>query len=639
MISHIVATLAEHSVFLLLVLPIVGAILVILTAGLGLDVIRRTVLTNVLLSMCLSILMVAHYAVPDSSADKPPRVLQMASELHVIPDSRSADIPSNSKPTDSQPTTDWNIRVAVGVDGLSVWFVASVAFLMLPVVIGHWNMNQQPAVFYCLLLASQSSLVGIFASLDLIMFLASLEAASLFLFFLVGQWGETERRQISCRFFLFQLGSDLLIFLGLILVVLLHSWIGRSESQPDSDLVFSITRLTVELPDLILNAEAGYEYWKTVRWLILTPLILGFAIKAAMFPVHRWLSKVVRVAPVGVGILLCGAMVNIGIYGFARFLHPLFQVTGSGINSALMGWILTASLLAGLIAITQREMDRLLAYAIASGSALCIAGICSASLQGITGAILRTVSLGFSFAGIVFLFGVLRSRYSTLKIRSFSGLASEYPRLFVLLLLFILAGIATPGTGGFTGLFTLLWGIFLNVTSHQVSLLPLIGGICGVLLIAAAWMGLLHQVFGGPLREPNSDDGQFDVPSRPISWLQKKIQREMDQTLSTISVDQQERAQEKNDLAPREWLSLLPMFIAMLVMGIAPFFFTARIAPTIKRYMPEQQTTVRHISRQRAESNKPSITRKNISSSQSRPSGTRLHSEQPPTSGGSEVPL
>jgi NADH-quinone oxidoreductase subunit M len=552
-------SLVEHSVFLLFVLPLVGAVLVAVSSSLGLDVIRRTALTNVLLSSLISALMIANYEIPEPTAERPTRLLQMASESgSKQKPNAEARTPNQTIKVSPKPSSQWGIRVAVGVDGFSVWFAGSVAFLMIPATLSHWNTKRKPALFFVLLLILQAALVGVFAALDIILFYVCLEVAVLAMFFLVGEWGEKERRKIAVRFFIYQFIGSLLIFLGLIALVLVHSW-ATSGNSSGREFVFSITRLMTELPRALLEYRIVAESWQFHRGWIVVPLILGFAIKLSLFPLHRWLPTTFSEAPSGTGILMFGSLVNVGIYGCLRFLLPLFQVTDSSIPDTIVIWALSGLVIAGLLAIAQNNMQRLIAYAVASHTGFCLAGLCSLNSTAITGAIFRAVSQGLCLGGLAFLLAAIRQRYETTKIDACHGIATRFPRLSLCFLLFVLASIAIPGTGGFVGTLTVLAGISLGSESVSQELFWFFTAILSPFLVAVAMIWMLQRLFESDGTKPT----EKQAPSIQISG--------------------------KQDLSWAECASLAPLLTIVIWMGIFPQYIIARTVPSVDRFLQKKR--------------------------------------------------
>lgn len=565
-------TMVEHSVFLLLVLPLVGATLVALSARMGAEVVRRTALTNVLLSLGLTSLMVANYEVP--RPDGTTRLLQMASESSANRDAPPretavGELQATGTAPDDQPRAAWAVRVAVGVDGVSLWFVAAVSVLMLPAILAHWNAEtRNPAAFYVLLLLLQSALVGVFAALDVVLFCLCAEAVTFLMFLLLGMWGGEDRRTVADPFLHYQRIGSLLVFFGIIMLVVAHSASDAGGAGAGREVSFAMTRLMASAAERNFGEDLDAEKFRLARSLIVFPLLIGFAIKASLFPLHRWLPTTQTEAPAVVGIVLCGVSVNVGIYGCLRFLLPIASVPQGTLAANVTTWAVASAVMAGLLALAQGDFRRLIAYAVVGHAGVCLAGVFSLNASGVAGAVLKAISVGLALGGLAFLLGAIRKRYDTFEIKAFGGLMRSSPRLGMMFALLILSAAALPGSGGFAGMLATVAGVFRGPAGTETSPLAATAAMCGLVLIAAALIWMMQRVLFGAVREPVIDLNRFTpgLPQRP-EWSPRAAAR-------------------PGDLSIGECAALAPLLAVILWIGLGPQFFLDRMLPSIERVIP-----------------------------------------------------
>jgi NADH:ubiquinone oxidoreductase subunit 4 (subunit M) len=284
-------SLAQNFTFLVFLLPLMGAGLVIASSGLGIHVVRRTAMINAILTLLLTTLLVCHYDRRKAADPKERETIQMVSSLRWL---GAGELPTTNAPSahgekerasaNDRVIAGPDIRLAVGVDGVSLWLILLTAVLMIPAVFAGRDVDRkQPAVFYAQLLLLEASLIGLFASLDVVLFGICLEATSLFLFLLIGGWGGYERRRVVRKYLVCNLCGSLLILLGLIAIVVAHSLMTASPaavSQP----TFSIPRLVREIPLAAMHSAAAGHYWSGVSPWIFLACCSGLPSRRRWFP-------------------------------------------------------------------------------------------------------------------------------------------------------------------------------------------------------------------------------------------------------------------------------------------------------------------------------------------------------------------
>ena len=409
-----------------------------------------------------------------------------------------------------------DIRLSLGLDGLSLWLFAMTALLMITAVLVGWEtIRDRAAAYYALLLVLESGMLGVFAARDIILFYIFFEFTLIPLFFLIGIWGGSERRYAAMKFFLYTLAGSLLTFLGLLALVVWNYY--QSESGV---LVFFIPDLQAGLAahpiDYVvpyLNVDLGL--------LIFLALFAGFAIKVPLFPLHTWLPLAHVEAPTAGSVILAGVLLKIGTYGFVRFSLPMLPEAAA----RCMPWIITlatAGIIYGaLVALAQKDIKRLIAYSSVSHLGFCMLGLFALNKAAIEGGILQMVNHGLSTAGLFALVGMIYDRYHTREIKDLGGLARRTPLLAAFMVLFALSSLGLPGLNGFAGEFLLLLGMFQRAFAAAPVELAMILRICAVAavfgVVLGAWylLWFVERVFFGPLREPDVRTGE--APPRDLS--------------------------------------------------------------------------------------------------------------------------
>lgn len=477
-------------VFLLTALPVLGAILVLATARYGLA--RQMALTNVLVTFALSVVLVCQYdpqRAGDAQRPLDDPTLQMVTDIPWLAAAQAGP----GSVSGSGP----DVRFALGVDGLSLWMIVLSALLMIPAVLVSWEaVRENVAGFYALMLVLESGMIGVFAAQDLVLFYIFFEFTLIPLFFMIGWWGGSDRRNAAKKFFIYTLAGSLLTLLGLIGIVLSHSWMTGWER-----VTFSIPALTAEIGQFVTTNPAHHNYWTAMAPLLFLALFAGFAIKVPLFPFHTWLPLAHVEAPTAGSVLLAGVLLKIGSYGFVRF-GLLMTPTACWAAAGWVGLLSVIGIVYGaLLALGQDDIKKLVAYSSVSHMGFCMLGLFALNTLGVTGGMLQMINHGLSTGALFALVGMLYERYHTREIQAFGGLARKFPRLAFFFVLVSFSSIGLPGTNGFTGEFLVLAGSFLAQPLYAVL------GLSGIILGAWYMLWLVKRVFYGRLREPITAHG------------------------------------------------------------------------------------------------------------------------------------
>lgn len=375
-----------------------------------------------------------------------------------------------------------NVQFLVGVDGISVLFLPLTALLFAGVIVASWNSARvMPRLYFSLLLLQLAATIGVFCALDTLLFFLFWELSLVPLYFLVGLWGVgPKRRFIASKYTLVMLGSGVPLLLAFVLLAFNHAAAGG---------VALPAGLAFDLPTLLETPVAP-----RLQVFVFVLLLLGFAAKTPLFPLHTWLPGVALEGPIAVGALFVG--LKLGVYGLIRFAVPLAPAAARDLHWLLAG-LGTIGLLAGAVAaLAQTNLRRTLAYAGVSHVGLVVLGIASFSVQGLQGAVLQTLNFTLAAGGLFLLTGILHRRTGSTDTRSLGGAVSTMPRLAGFFLLFTLSSIGVPGTAGFPAELLLLTSA---LTSHTgAGLAALFGMVIG----AAYALGMVRHAFFGPLTNP-----------------------------------------------------------------------------------------------------------------------------------------
>ncbi len=383
------------------------------------------------------------------------------------------------------PGLDAPLRLALGLDGLSVLLLALSAFLMPLILVsapGHIRHRVREFLFWALLM--EAGMIGVFAATDLVLFYFFWELSLIPLYFLVGIWGGPNRIYASLKFVLYTLAGSLVLLVGLIRVALEAGTtdIGRLI-EADLD------------PGLQRFAFACFA--------------LGFLIKVPVLPFHTWLPDAHVQAPTGGSVVLAGVMLKMGTYGLMRFGLQAFPA--GAVDWA--PWLLllgAAGIVYGsLLAWAQSDIKKLVAYSSVGHLGFVVLGTFAGNATALQGAVLQGVNHGISTGALFLLVGVLYDRRHTRAMDAFGGLARTFPAFAFLLVLTSLASVGLPGTNGFVGEFLILMGTF-----EQHPWLAALAGL-GVVLGAVYMLGLCREVLFGPVTH---EANRRLEPLRPREW-------------------------------------------------------------------------------------------------------------------------
>jgi NADH-quinone oxidoreductase subunit M len=385
-----------------------------------------------------------------------------------------------------------DIRLALGLDGLSLWLFLLTAVLMITAVFSSWEpIRERAPLYYAFLLALETGLLGLFASLDVVLFYIFFEFTLIPLFFLIGLWGGPQRQRASIIFFLYTLAGSLLTLLGVIALVVVHYQYSRGNV-----LSFSIPELTHGLAVLPWPEWHDVSSWKSPQVLIFLLLLAGFAIKVPMFPFHTWLPLAHVEAPTAGSIILAGVLLKVGSYGLLRFNMSMTPLGAVSLFPLLATLAVIGIVYGALVALAQSDIKKLVAYSSVSHMGFVVLGLFALNSTGMDGSVIQMVNHGLTTGALFACVGILYERYHTREMDEVGGLWNRLPVLAFFFMLSALGSAALPGLNGFVGEFPILVGMFAE--SPRTAVLAATGMILGACYLL--WM--LRKVIFGPLHEP-----------------------------------------------------------------------------------------------------------------------------------------
>ncbi len=459
-----------------------------------------------------------------------------------------------------------DIRLAFGLDGISIGLFALTNLLMVTAVCSSWeSIKERAPLHYALLLFLQSGLLGLFASLDIVLFYIFFEFTLIPLFFLVGIFGGPERRRASVTLFIYTVVGGMLTLMGLILLVSLNAQYGAAHK-----LSFSIPDITDSLRQLKWQPWASESLigWQTLIFLL---LFAGFAIKVPLFPFHSWLPLAHVEAPTAGSILLAGVLLKVGGYGIIRFNLGMTPIGAKVLFPALAILAVTGAIYGALAALAQKDIKRLVAYSSVSHMGIICLGLFALNSTGIAGGTIQMINHGLTTGALFACVGVIYERYHTRDMSALGGLWNRMPKLAFFLMVASLGSIALPGMNGFVGEFPILVGMY--------STSPVAGILAGTSMILGAFytLWMMQRVLFGPLREPGHGHG-------PDHGHADSAHAHSDSHASHDDHGHHgEKAIQIDPLGWHEVLGLAPLIVFIFVIGLRPSPFVNPINPAVEK--------------------------------------------------------
>jgi NADH-quinone oxidoreductase subunit M len=328
----------------------------------------------------------------------------------------------------------FNIHYYLGIDGLSLWFVPLTAFITIIVVISAWQVIEQRVAQYMgSFLMLSGLMIGVFVSLDGLLFYFFFEATLIPMFIIIGVFGGPNRVYAAFKFFLYTFMGSLLT---LIAIIYLYNKSGGSFD--------------------ILAWQKLFPLSMKEQVLIFLAFLMAFAVKVPMWPVHTWLPDAHVEAPTGGSVVLAAIMLKLGGYGFLRFSLPIAPDASHYLAPLIIVLSLTAVIYIGLVAMVQKDMKKLVAYSSIAHMGFVTLGFFIFNEIGVQGGIVQMISHGFVSGAMFLCIGVLYDRMHSRQIADYGGVVNMMPKFAFFSVLFAMANCGLPATSGFVGEFMVI---------------------------------------------------------------------------------------------------------------------------------------------------------------------------------------
>jgi NADH-quinone oxidoreductase subunit M len=434
-----------------------------------------------------------------------------------------------------ETTRSWiaiaNIRYHLGADGISMWLVLLTTFLVpLSVLVSWKSIHDRVKEFFVLLLVLETAMIGVFLSLDMFLFYVFWEATLIPMALLIGMYGHERRVYAAVKFFLYTMVASVFMLVAVI-------WL-YTHTSPHSFEFSEFRRLIASG-----NISAG-----TLQWLFLG-FFIAFAVKVPLFPLHTWLPDAHVEAPTAGSVLLAGVLLKMGTYGLLRFNVGMFP--NESVNNA--PWINVLAIIGiiygALVALVQPNLKKLIAYSSVSHLGFVVLGIFTFTQIGTDGAVYQMLNHGVSTGALFMLAGMLYERKHTYDFKEYGGLATPMPVYATFFLIAVLSSVGLPLLNGFVGEFLVLSGSFQAKAVYGIL------GASGVIWGACYLLWMYQKVFYGPIHH----DENRRLP----------------------------------DIDAREQISLWPVAVMALVMGVISTYWMKSIDPAVEGTVPHSSAATR----------------------------------------------
>ncbi|MBK5260228.1 MAG: NADH-quinone oxidoreductase subunit M [Thermoanaerobaculia bacterium] len=421
---------------------------------------------------------------------------------------------------------DWipslGVKYSFGIDGISLLLILLTTLTgVIAIYSSFAAITFRQKEYYALLLMLQTGMIGTFCALDFFLFYVFWEVMLVPMYFVIGIWGGPRRLYAAIKFFLYTLSGSVLMLLSILALYFFN----------DGGIPFlNIGGLNAGLSfDVLRYHEIGHLIPPNLQFWIFLGFFFGFAIKVPMFPFHTWLPDAHVEAPTAGSVILAAVLLKMGTYGFVRFALPILPDA----TQQAVPWIVFLSIVGiiygALVSLVQKDMKKLVAYSSVSHLGFVMLGMFALNPMGLRGSILQMINHGISTGALFLLVGIVYERRHTRLISEYGGLAKQMPMYATLFLIAALSSMGLPALNGFIGEFTILLGV-----ANRSMVWAAFASI-GIVLGAAYLLWLYQRVFWGPLDNPAN--------------------------------------QSLPDVNRRELLTLVPLMILMVWIGIAPKIF------------------------------------------------------------------
>jgi len=377
----------------------------------------------------------------------------------------------------------FDIKYLVGLDGLSLLLFMLTTLIGPIVILSSWSsVTKHLKGYYSMLLLLQTASLGVFASLDLIVFYVFFELSLIPMYFLIGIWGGAERIQATIKFFIYTLVGSLIMLVALI-------YLGYHAGGVHADFAFTADWRFISSPE--------YQIGLVEQTYMFLAFALAFCIKVPLFPFHTWLPHAHTEAPTAGSVVLAAIMLKMGTYGLVRVCMPVFPNAFMEFASWFAVLAVIGIIYGALVAMVQNDVKKLVAYSSVSHLGFVVLGIFALNTVAVQGAIIQMINHGLSTGALFLIVGMIYDRRHTRMIRDFGGIAKVIPVFAVFFMIATLSSMGLPGLNGFIGEFLILNGAFFSEL-YDTNTYAIIGAL-GVILVAIYMLWMYQRVMFGPV--------------------------------------------------------------------------------------------------------------------------------------------
>jgi len=460
-------------------LPIIGAIAVLATPKAKDNAVRMVTLITTSITLILSIVLYLKF-------DTSTAAMQFVVKIPWI--------------------EQFHINYHLGIDGITMLMTFLNALLFFICTLSSWTVEKNVKAYFALLLMLQSSVFGVFFSLDFFLFYVYWEVMLLPMFFLIGIWGGENREYAAIKFFLYTFFGSIFMLVG---IIALYYASGKGVDS------FSI--LAHQGGKYVNETVSIFGHTFSFEHLFFWFMFLGFAIKVPVFPFHTWLPHAHVQAPTAVSVILAGVLLKMGTYGFLRIAFPIFPQAAVQ-SSTIIAWLGLISVIYGAFcAMAQDDVKKLVAYSSVSHMGFVMLGLSAMTTQGMNGAVLQMFNHGTSTAMMFLLIGILYERSHHRWIvkpdgsKGYGGLSTKLPKYTVVFIIGMFASLGLPGLSGFISEALIFLGIYQKFTTITVI------AVVGLLIGAAYLLWMFKRMFFGEVN-PETEDYE-DMNAREIFYM------------------------------------------------------------------------------------------------------------------------